>query len=44
VSRDDLDNSVLELGDLLVREGPTLKAQQESAAISGSSVAGCKSS
>src|ERR1700726_2024208 len=33
--RDDLDNSVLELGDLLVHEGPALKAQQEAAAIFG---------
>jgi len=35
VFRDDLDNSVLELGDLLVREGPALRAQQEAAAIFG---------
>ena len=35
VFRDDLDNSVLELGDLLVHEGPALKAQQEAAAIFG---------
>ena len=31
VFRDDLDNSVLELGDLLVHEGPALQAQQEAA-------------
>lgn len=35
VFRDDLDNSVLDLGDLLVHEGPALKAQQEAAAIFG---------
>jgi ornithine decarboxylase len=35
VFHDDLDNSVLELGDLLVHEGPALKAQQEAAAIFG---------
>jgi ornithine decarboxylase len=35
VFRDDLDNSVLELGDLLTHEGPALKAQQEAAAIFG---------
>ena len=35
VFRDDLDNSVLELGDLLVHEGPALKAQKEAAAIFG---------
>ena len=35
IFRDDLDNSVLELGDLLVHEGPALKAQQEAAAIFG---------
>lgn len=35
VFRDDLDNSVLELGDLLVHEGPALQAQQEAAAIFG---------
>src|SRR5262249_16395646 len=33
VFRDDLDNSVLELGDLLGHEGPALKAQQEAAHI-----------
>ena len=35
VFRGDLDNSVLELGDLLVHEGPALKAQREAAAIFG---------
>ena len=35
VFRDDLDNSVLELGDLLVHEGPALTAQQEAAQIFG---------
>jgi ornithine decarboxylase len=35
VFRDDLDNSVLELGDLLVHEGPALKAQKEAAKIFG---------
>jgi len=35
VFRDDLDNSVLDLGDLLVHEGPALKAQQEAAEIFG---------
>ncbi|RAI60178.1 Orn/Lys/Arg family decarboxylase [Roseicella frigidaeris] len=35
VFRDDLDNSVLQLGDLLVHEGPALKAQQEAAEIFG---------
>jgi ornithine decarboxylase len=35
VFRDDLDNSVLELGDLLVHEGPALRAQQEAAEIFG---------
>src|SRR5262249_38462482 len=35
VFRDDLDNSVLELGDLLTHEGPALKAQQEAAVIFG---------
>ena len=35
VFRDDLDNSVLELGDLLTHEGPALKAQQEAARIFG---------
>ena len=35
VFRDDLDNSVLELGDLLAHEGPALRAQKEAAAIFG---------
>ncbi|HTH99096.1 MAG TPA: Orn/Lys/Arg decarboxylase N-terminal domain-containing protein [Stellaceae bacterium] len=35
VFRDDLDNSVLELGDLLTHEGPALKAQKEAAHIFG---------
>jgi arginine/lysine/ornithine decarboxylase len=35
IFRDDLDNSVLELGDLLVHEGPALRAQREAAAIFG---------
>jgi ornithine decarboxylase len=35
VFRDDLDNSVLELGDLLTHEGPALEAQKEAAAIFG---------
>jgi len=35
VFRDDLDNSVLELGDLLVHEGPALQAQKEAATIFG---------
>jgi ornithine decarboxylase len=35
VFRDDLDNSVLELGDLLTHEGPALKAQKEAAVIFG---------
>ena len=35
VFRDDLDNSVLELGDLLIHEGPALQAQKEAAAIFG---------
>lgn len=35
VFRDDLDNSVLQLGDLLVHEGPALKAQKEAAQIFG---------
>src|SRR5450631_2102330 len=33
IFRDDLDNSVLELGDLLTHEGPALKAQKEAAVI-----------
>ena len=35
VFRDDLDNSVLELGDLLTHEGPALAAQKEAAVIFG---------
>ena len=35
VFRDDLDNSVLELGDLLTHEGPALRPQKEAAAIFG---------
>ncbi len=35
VFRADLDNSVLELGDLLTHEGPALQAQKEAAAIFG---------
>jgi len=35
VFRDDLDNSVLELGDLLTHEGPALRAQKEAAVIFG---------
>jgi ornithine decarboxylase/arginine decarboxylase len=35
VFRDDLDNSVLQLGDLLVHEGPALRAQQEAAEVFG---------
>src|SRR3569833_614657 len=35
VFRDDLDNSVLDLGDLLPHEGPALKAQKEAAQIFG---------
>ena len=35
IFRDDLDNSVLELGDLLTHEGPALKAQKEAAEIFG---------
>jgi ornithine decarboxylase len=35
VFRDDLDNSILELGDLLTHEGPALTAQKEAAAIFG---------
>ena len=35
VFRDDLDNSVLQLGDLLTHEGPALRAQQEAATIFG---------
>ncbi|RYB07686.1 Orn/Lys/Arg decarboxylase N-terminal domain-containing protein [Lichenibacterium ramalinae] len=35
IFRDDIDNSVLDLGDLLVHEGPALQAQREAAAIFG---------
>jgi ornithine decarboxylase len=35
VFRDDLDNSVVELGDLLVHEGPALAAQKAAAHIFG---------
>jgi ornithine decarboxylase len=35
VFRDDLDNSVLQLGDLLTHEGPALRAQQAAAQIFG---------
>jgi ornithine decarboxylase len=35
VFRDDIDNSVLDLGDLLVHEGPALQAQKEAAQIFG---------
>ena len=35
VFRDDLDNSVLDLGDLLTHEGPALEAQKEAARIFG---------
>jgi ornithine decarboxylase len=35
VFRDDLDNSVLDLGDLLTHEGPALEAQKEAAQIFG---------
>jgi len=35
VFRDDLDNSVLELGDLLTHEGPALAAQKAAAEIFG---------
>ncbi len=35
VFRDDLDNSVLDLGDLLIHEGAPLAAQQEAAKIFG---------
>lgn len=35
IFRDDLDNSVLELGDLLTHEGPALQAQREAAKIFG---------
>jgi ornithine decarboxylase len=35
IFRDDLDNSVLDLGDLLTHEGPALHAQKEAAKIFG---------
>ncbi len=35
IFRDDLDNSVLQLGDLLTHEGPALAAQKEAARIFG---------
>ena len=35
VFRDDLDNSVLDLGDLLTHEGPALQAEKEAAKIFG---------
>jgi ornithine decarboxylase len=35
IFRDDIDNSVLDLGDLLVHEGPALEAQKEAAQIFG---------
>jgi hypothetical protein len=35
IFRNDLDNSVVELGDLLVHEGPALRAQKEAATIFG---------
>ncbi len=35
IFRDDLDNSIFELGDLLTHEGPALQAQKEAAAIFG---------
>ncbi|MCK8784123.1 amino acid decarboxylase [Roseomonas sp. NAR14] len=35
IFRDDLDNSVLQLGDLLTHEGPALTAQREAAKIFG---------
>src|SRR5271168_2076718 len=35
VFRDDIDNSVLDLGDLLTHEGPALEAQKEAARIFG---------
>lgn len=35
IFRNDIDNSVLDLGDLIVHEGPALKAQQEAATIFG---------
>jgi len=35
VFRNDIDNSVVEMGDLLVHEGPALRAQKEAAEIFG---------
>ena len=35
IFRDDLDNSILELGDLLTHEGPALEAQKAAAQIFG---------
>jgi len=35
IFRDDIDNSVIEMGDLLVHEGPALRAQKEAAKIFG---------
>jgi ornithine decarboxylase len=35
IFRDDLDNSIIELGDLLTHEGPALTAQKEAAAVFG---------
>lgn len=35
IFRDDIDNSVIEMGDLLVHEGPALRAQKEAAVIFG---------
>ncbi|MDR3519224.1 MAG: Orn/Lys/Arg decarboxylase N-terminal domain-containing protein [Azospirillaceae bacterium] len=35
IFRDDIDNSVLDLGDLLVHDGPALQAQKEAAQIFG---------
>lgn len=35
IFRDDLDNSIIELGDLLTHEGPALQAQKEAASIFG---------
>src|SRR6201987_1675241 len=35
IFRDDLDNSITELGDLLTHEGPALAAQKEAATIFG---------
>jgi ornithine decarboxylase len=35
IFRNDLDNSIIELGDLLIHEGPALAAQREAAEIFG---------